>query len=119
MTWPNLDRKILKIATPTNKTELESFGEFLNFYMWYVQKYTDVTEPFVNLRKKNVEFFWSEKQKKNAFDRLKVIMAKKPLVKMFDPKKGHYVNQRCKWTFNSWNIITRMSSGNVFIKKTR
>ena len=36
--------------------------------------------------KKNVEFIWSEKQQK-AFDRLNVIMAKKPVVKIFDPKK--------------------------------
>ena len=46
----------------------------------------DLTEPFANLRKKNVEFIWSEEQQK-AFDRLKVIMAKKPVVKIFDLKK--------------------------------
>ena len=46
-----------------------------------------MTEPFANLRKKNLEFIWSEEQQK-AFDRLKVIMAKKPVVKTFDPKKG-------------------------------
>ena len=52
----------------------------------YVPTYTDLTELFANLRKKNVEFIWSEKQQK-AFDRLKVIMAKKPVVKIFNPKK--------------------------------
>ena len=45
-----------------------------------------MTEPFVNLRKKNIEFIWSGKQQK-PFDRLKVIMAKKPVVNIFDPKK--------------------------------
>ena len=49
-------------------------------------KYTDLTEPFANLRKKNVEFNWSEKLQK-AFDRLKVNMAKKLVVKIFDLKK--------------------------------
>ena len=58
----------------------------MNFYRWYVPKYTDLTEPFANLRKKKVEFIWSEKQQKD-FDRLKVIIAKKPVVKIFDPKK--------------------------------
>ena len=57
----------------------------MNFYRQYVPKYADLTEPFANLIKKNVEFIWSEKQQK-AFDRLKVIMAKKPVVKFFDPK---------------------------------
>ena len=42
--------------------------------------------PFANSRKKNVEFIWSKKQQK-AFDRLKVIMTKKPAVKFFDRKR--------------------------------
>ena len=78
--------KILKIATPTNKKELQSFLGLVNFYRRYVQKYTDLTEPFTNLRKKNVEFIWSEKQQK-AFGRLKVIIAKKLVVKIFDATK--------------------------------
>ena len=57
-----------------------------NFYRRYVPKHTNLTELFANLRKKNVEFIWSEKQQK-AFDRLKVIMAKKPVEKVWDPKK--------------------------------
>ena len=81
-----LIEKVLKIATPTNKKELESFLGLVNFYRRYVPKYTDLTELYVNLRKKNVEFIWSEKQQK-ALDRLKVIMTKKPLVKVFEPKK--------------------------------
>ena len=43
-------------------------------------------EQFANLRKKNVEFVWPDKQQK-AFDKLKVILEKKPIVKIFDPKK--------------------------------
>ena len=58
----------------------------MNFYRRYVPKYTDLTEPFANLRKKNVEVIWSNNKK--AFDRLKVIMAKKPVVKIVDPKNG-------------------------------
>ncbi len=48
--------------------------------------YTNLTELFANLRKKNVEFIWSEKQQK-AFDRLKVIMAKKLIVNFFVPEE--------------------------------
>ena len=47
----------------------------------------DLTGPFANSKKKNVEFIWSEKQQK-AFDWLKVIMAKKLVMKIFDPKKN-------------------------------
>ena len=77
---------MLKIATPTNKKELESCLRWVNFYRRYVPKYTDLTELFANLRKTNVKSIWSEKQQK-AFDRLKVILAKKPVVKIFYPKK--------------------------------
>ncbi len=102
--------------------ELESFLGLVNFYRQYVPKYADLTEPFANLIKKNVEFIWSEKQQK-AFDRLKVIVAKKPVVKIFDQKKKkekkrHYVNHKCKQTFNIWNIITRRTSKDVFNQKT-
>ena len=58
-------------------------GEFLQAIC---TKYIHLTEPFVNLRKKNIEFIWSQEQQK-AFNRLKVIMAKKPVVKIFYPKK--------------------------------
>ena len=74
------------MATPTNKKELESFLRLVNFYRRYAPKYTDLTEPFANLRKKKVEFIWSEEQQK-AFDWLKVIMTNKPVEKIFDPKK--------------------------------
>ena len=81
-----LIEKIQKIATPTNEKELEYFGGLVNFYRRYVPKYTDLIQLLTNLRKKNVEFIWSEEQQK-AFDRLKVIMAKKPAVNIFDPRK--------------------------------
>ena len=74
--------------------------------MGYVSKYTDLNEPFSNLKKKNVEFIWSEKQQK-AFDRLKVITAKKPVVKVFNPKKDITLTTNCKRTFNIWKDIRR------------
>ena len=58
----------------------------MNFYGRYVPKYTDLTDPFANFRKKKLEFIWPEKQQIPS-DRLKVIMAKKPVVKIFDPNK--------------------------------
>ena len=78
-----IEKIFLKIATATNKKELESFWGLVNFYRRYVPKYTDLT---VNLRKKNVEFICTEKQQK-PFNRLKIIKAKKPVVKVFDPQK--------------------------------
>ena len=58
----------------------------VNFYRRYLPKYSELTEPFANLRKKNAEFKWMQEQQ-NAFEGLKLIMAKKPIVKIFDIKK--------------------------------
>ena len=44
-----LIEKILKVATPTNKKELESFWGLVNFYRRYVPEYTDLTELYANL----------------------------------------------------------------------
>ena len=59
-------------------------GGLVTFFWRYVPKYTDFTEPFANLRKTRI--FLVSEPKKN-FDRLKVFMAKKPEVKVFDMKK--------------------------------
>ena len=58
----------------------------VNFYWQNEPKYTDLTAPFANIRKKKDEFIWSEKQQQ-AFDRLKVIKPEKPVVEIFNPKK--------------------------------
>ena len=58
----------------------------VNFYRKYVSKYNELTEPFAKLRKKNAEFIWLEHQQK-AFENLKQILAKKPIVHIFYPKK--------------------------------
>ena len=45
--------KILKIAVPTNKKELECFLGLVDFYRRYVPKYTDLTKPLENLKKES------------------------------------------------------------------
>ena len=114
----DLIEKILKIATPANKKELESFLGLVNFYRRCAPKYKERTESFAYLRKTNAEFILSEKQQR-GFDKLKVIMAKKPVVETCDPEKDiTLTTDASEHTFNKWNIIPRRTSDNVFIKKT-
>ena len=58
----------------------------INFKSVFLYRKFNAFVIFANLRKNNLEFIWSEKQQ-NPFDRLNVIMVKKPNVKIFDPKK--------------------------------
>ena len=81
-----LINKIWEISTPKNKKELESFLGLTNFYGKYLPRYSDIVEPFVELRKNNVKFKWT--QRKNiAFESFKKVLIRKPIVKIFDPKK--------------------------------
>ena len=83
---PSLLNKIASVSTPTNKKELESFLGLVNFYSRYLHKYSDLVEPFSEIRKKNSEFSWN-KNLETAFIKLKDALMKKPVVKIFDPKK--------------------------------
>ena len=82
----NLLNKIARVSTPTNKKDLESFLGLVNFYSRYLHKYSDLVEPFSEVRKKNTEFVWSPKLEA-AFCKLKNALMEKPVVKVFDPKK--------------------------------
>ena len=81
-----LTKKIAEISTPTNKKELESFLGLTNFYSKYIPRYSDIIQPFAKLRKKNVDFNWTQKQSL-AFESLKKALTRKPVIKIFDPKK--------------------------------
>ena len=51
-----------------------------------MHKYSDLVEPFSEIRKKNSEFLWNNRLG-TAFIKLKDALMKKPVVKIFDPKK--------------------------------
>ena len=80
--------KIAKTEKPTNKKELESFLELINFYNRYLPRYSELIEPFAEMRekKKHVEFTWTQKQNK-PFEASKKALTSKPVIKIFDPKK--------------------------------
>ena len=54
---PNLLIKISQVASLANKKELESFLGLANFYSRYVPKYSNLTEAFADLRRKNSSLF--------------------------------------------------------------
>ena len=59
-----LTNKIAKMEKLKNKKELESFLGLINFYSRYLPKYSELIEPFAEMRKKNIEFTWTQKQNK-------------------------------------------------------
>ena len=83
---PNMLKKIVQVATLSNRKELESLLGLANFYSRYLPKYSELIEPFNDLRKMNCEFKWISKQER-AFNKLKKALMEKPIVKISDPKK--------------------------------
>ena len=47
-----LTNKIAKMENPPNKKELESFLGLINFYSRYLPRYSELIEPFVEMREK-------------------------------------------------------------------
>ena len=60
----------MKMEKSMNKKELESFLGLITFNSRYLPRYSELIEPFAEMRKKNVEFSWTQKQNK-AFEALK------------------------------------------------
>ena len=57
----NLINKILEIFTPKYTKEFESFLGLTNFYSKFLPRYSEIVEPFAEIRKRNAEFKWTQR----------------------------------------------------------
>jgi hypothetical protein len=80
-------------AIPTNVKAVRSFIEFANFYRMFIPTYSDIIRPFVDLTKKNKEFYWDENCGK-AFEKLKELMITDPVLAYFHEKKRNHSKSR-------------------------
>ena len=55
----------------------------MNYFGRYIQNFADITEPFHELRRRNVPFVWGVRQQE-AFDKLKRALHEYPIVQPFD-----------------------------------
>jgi hypothetical protein len=79
-------RAIKNWAISTNVKAVRSFIGFANFYRIFILTYSDIIRPFVDLTKKNKEFYWNEKCNE-AFEKLKEFMITGPILAHFHPEK--------------------------------
>jgi len=70
--------------TPFKVRDVRSFLSFANFYWRFIPGYSNITQPLIDLTKKNAPWEWSPKCKQ-AFDILKKIFCMEPALKMPDP----------------------------------
>lgn len=81
---------IQNMPQPTNKQELESYLGMINYLKRHSYELTRLTRPFVNLMKKHAIFSW-ESQHESAFQQIKQIIAKAPILCFFDVNAPHII----------------------------
>ncbi|KAI0991368.1 hypothetical protein K3495_g16819, partial [Podosphaera aphanis] len=83
---PNKVKAILEWKAPTTVKGVRSFLGFANFYRCFVDKFSNVAAPLIQLTKKNTPWRWGEDEN-NAFEKLKSVFASEPVLAQWDPDR--------------------------------
>lgn len=78
--------KVLNIASPKTKKEVEKFVGLINFYSTKIPNFAKICEPINRLRKNGTPFLWTNEQQQ-AFEKLKEILCSDPIVKPYSAHK--------------------------------
>ena len=82
---------ILDWEPPKRVTELRSFLGLVNYYRRFIQGYSSIASPRTDLLKKNKPWAWDEKCKR-AFETLKEVVVKEPVLAVLDHTKVYEVH---------------------------
>jgi hypothetical protein len=66
-----------------NVTEVHSFMGLSGYYRWFVEGFSKITNPIMELQKKNKKFVWTE-ECVEAFRRLKELLTTTSILKVPD-----------------------------------
>ena len=76
---------VMNAPAPVNVSQLKAFLGLVTFYGKYIPMQADICAPLYKLLQKDVKWKWSGTQR-NAFNRLKTVLARAPVLQLFDPK---------------------------------
>jgi hypothetical protein len=68
---------------PNNVRDVRAFLGFTGFYRYFIPNYSKIAQPLIELTKKATPFHWQLSQR-NAFEMLKTLMCKKPILRQPD-----------------------------------
>ena len=71
--------KVKNFPVPTNLTQLRGALGLFSYYRKFIKDFSRIAKPMLTLLKKDAPFIWGEKQQ-NAFDRLKEMLIKAPIL---------------------------------------
>jgi hypothetical protein len=68
---------------PNNVRDVRAFLGFTGFYRYFIPNYSKIARPLIELAKKATPFHWQLSQR-NAFETLKTLMCRKPILRQPD-----------------------------------
>ena len=87
---PSKVQAIKNWSTPKNPTDVRAFLGFTGYYRYFIEKYSLLARPLLDLTKKSVEWHWGKPQE-DAFQTLKLKMCNKPVLMQPDFNKRFYL----------------------------
>ena len=79
---------VRKMPPPTTPKEIRQFLGLVGYYRKFVPKFADIARPLTNLTKLDVPYEWTNKCQE-AFEFLKQMLLKEPILKYPDPSKPY------------------------------
>ncbi|KAI0992062.1 hypothetical protein K3495_g16124, partial [Podosphaera aphanis] len=77
---------ILEWKAPTNVKGVRSFLGFANFYRCFIDKFSGIARPLIDLTKKEAVWQWNQPEN-TAFETLKNLFASEPVLAQWDPER--------------------------------
>ena len=87
---PSKISAVEKWPTPQNPTDVWAFLRFTGYYQYFIEKYSLLAQPLLDLTKKLVEWYWGKSQEE-AFQSLKQRMCDKPVLMQPNFNKRFYL----------------------------
>ena len=90
---PNNIKVILNIPIPTDKEAVQRLVGMTNYVQRFATGLADATKPLRYLLKKESIFMWDQSHDK-AFNEVKSILTKAPVLKYFSQEKSQFFNAK-------------------------
>ena len=76
---------------PQTVRDVRAFLGFTGFYRYFIQDYSSIAHPLILLTKKATPFYWEDPQTR-AFETLKTLMCRKPILRQPDYSRPFFVS---------------------------
>jgi len=82
--------KVQAWKPPRNVTEVQRFLGFTGYYQYFIQGYSQIAQPLLDLTKKAMLWYWNNEQQE-VFEGLRDKMCEKPVLSQPDFTKTFYL----------------------------